>query len=61
VSDGSGVFAVPAVAPGAYRMQVVTSAGSAFTSDCSVEIGARSVARITLTIDAARPGVATCR
>ncbi|BCS33156.1 hypothetical protein TBR22_A23830 [Luteitalea sp. TBR-22] len=61
VSDGSGVFAAPAVAPGAYRLQVVTASGSAFTSDCTIEVGARNVTRITLAVDAARPGVAICR
>lgn len=61
VSDGSGVFAAPAVTPGGYRLQVVTASGSAFTSDCTIEVGARAVTRITLSIDAARPGVAACR
>jgi uncharacterized lipoprotein YddW (UPF0748 family) len=61
VSDGSGVFAVPAVSPGTYRLHFVSPTGGAFTSDCTIEVSARSVARITLTLDAARVGVASCR
>ena len=60
VSDGSGVFATPAVAPGTYRLQLVSPAGGAYTSDCTIEVSARSVTRITLTIDPARAGVASC-
>lgn len=61
VSDGAGVFAVPALSPGSYRLQVVTSTGSAFTSDCSIEVAARAVSRLTLVVDASRAGVAVCR
>lgn len=61
VSDGTGIFAVPAVAPGAYRLVVVTSGGGAFTSDCAIDVDAAAVARVTLVVDAARAGVATCR
>ncbi len=61
VSDGSGVFAVPAVAPGSYRLRLVTPAGSAYTSDCTIEVGARAVARITVQVDATRAAVASCR
>ncbi len=61
VSDGSGVFAVPAVRPGSYRVQVVSPAGGAHTSDCTVEVAARAVTRMTLVVDAARAGVASCR
>jgi len=61
VSDGSGVFAVPAVAPGSYRLQFIAPTGGAFTSDCTIEVSPRSVTRITLTLDAARAGVASCR
>ena len=61
VSDGTGIFAVPAVAPGAYRLVVVTSGGGAFTSDCAIDVDATAVARVTLVVDAARAGVATCR
>ncbi len=61
VSDGSGVFAVPAVIPGTYRLQFVSPAGGAYMSDCTIEVSPRSVTRITLTLDAARAGVASCR
>ena len=61
VSDGSGVFAIPAVGPGTYALQVVLAGGGAFTSDCSVEVAARAVSRITLVVDASRPGSAVCR
>jgi hypothetical protein len=61
VSDGTGIFAVPSVAPGTYRLVVVTTGGSAFTSDCAIDVGARTVARVTLVVDAARAGVAACR
>ena len=61
VTDGAGVFATPAVTPGAYRLQVVSPAGGAYTSDCTVDVTARAVVRITLVVDAARVGVASCR
>ena len=61
VSDGSGVFATPAVAPGSYRVQVVSPVGGAFTSDCAVDVNAQHVTRITLTVDASHAGVASCR
>jgi uncharacterized lipoprotein YddW (UPF0748 family) len=61
VSDGTGIFAVPAVTPGSYRLVVVTTGGGAFTSDCAVDVGAAAVARVTLVVDGARAGVATCR
>lgn len=61
VSDGSGVFAIPAVAPGRYRVQVTSSTGSAFTSECTVDVTPRAVSRLTLVVDANRAGVAVCR
>ncbi|WP_162271419.1 family 10 glycosylhydrolase [Luteitalea pratensis] len=61
VSDGSGVFATPAVAPGSYRVHLVSPAGGAYTSDCTIEVSAQNVTRITLTVDASRAGVASCR
>ena len=61
VSDGAGVFAAPAVAPGSYRIQLVSPRGGAYTSDCTIDVSAQTVTRITLTVDAARTGVASCR
>lgn len=61
VSDGSGIFATPSVAPGTYRLQLVSPAGSAYTSDCTLDVSARGVTRVTLTVDPSRPGVAACR
>ena len=61
VSDGSGVFATPAVAPGSYRVQLVSPAGGAYTSDCTIDVSAQNVTRITLTVDASRAGVASCK
>jgi uncharacterized lipoprotein YddW (UPF0748 family) len=61
VTDGSGVFATPAVTPGTYRLQVVSPAGGAYTSDCTVDVSARGVARLTLVVEASRAGVASCR
>lgn len=61
VSDGTGVFATPAVAPGSYRLQVLSPAGGAYASDCTIDVSARGVTRITLTIDPSRAGVASCR
>lgn len=59
-SDGSGVFALPALAPGTYRLAATSGEGT-FTSDCSVEVEAAVVARVTLTLDATRPAVLACR
>jgi hypothetical protein len=61
VSDGTGIFAVPAVTPGSYRLVVVTTGGGAFTSDCAIDVGAAAVARVSLVVDGTRAGVATCR
>jgi uncharacterized lipoprotein YddW (UPF0748 family) len=61
VSDGTGVFASPAVTPGSYRLQVVSPTGSAYTSECTIDVNARTVTRITLTIDPSRTGVASCK
>jgi uncharacterized lipoprotein YddW (UPF0748 family) len=61
VSDGSGVFAAPAVAPGSYRLQLVSPTGSAFTSACTIDVSAQNVTRITLSVDASRAGVASCK
>lgn len=60
VSDGSGVFALPALPAGTWR--IVASVGDAtFSSTCAVDVPARTVARVTLAIDASRPGVLDCR
>ena len=61
VSDGSGVFAVPALPPGAYRVQLTKPDGSAYTSACTVDVTARVVTRVTLAVDPSRAGVALCR
>jgi len=61
VSDGSGVFATPAVTPGTYRVQVISPAGGAFTSDCTIDVSSQNVTRITLTVDASRAGAASCK
>ncbi len=61
VSDGSGVFAVPAVTPGTYRLRVVAPDGSTYISTCSVEVSARAVAHVRLQVDATRPAIATCQ
>jgi uncharacterized lipoprotein YddW (UPF0748 family) len=61
VSDGAGVFATPAVAPGSYRVQLVSPAGGAYTSDCTIDVSAQNVTRITLTVDSSRAGVASCK
>jgi hypothetical protein len=61
VSDGSGVFAVPAVPPGAYHVQLTSPDGSAYTGACSVDVTARVVTRVTLAVDPSRAGVALCR
>jgi uncharacterized lipoprotein YddW (UPF0748 family) len=61
VTDGAGVFAAPGVAPGAYRLQVISPVGSAYTSECAIDVSARGVTRITLSIDPSRAGVASCR
>ena len=60
-SDGSGIFAAPSVAPGTYRLLLVSPAGGTYTSDCTVDVTARGVTRITLTVDASRAGVASCK
>lgn len=60
-SDGGGVFATPSVPPGTYRTRIVSPTGSAFVSECTVDVAARSVTRILLVLDPARPGVAACR
>lgn len=61
VSDGTGVFSTPGMTPGTYRLRVVTPTGSAFIGDCTIDVSARAVARITLGIDPSRTGVAICR
>lgn len=59
VSDGLGVFALPALAPGDYR--VVASVGaSTYTSACEVTTTAATVTRLTVMFDANRPGVLAC-
>ena len=60
-SDGAGVFAVPSVMPGSYRLHLTTPNGAAYTSDCHVDVNPRGVARITIQVDASRAAVATCR
>jgi hypothetical protein len=60
VSDGSGIFALPALAPGAWR--IVASVGqTSYTSACVVDVSAQSVARVTLALEPGRPGILDCR
>jgi hypothetical protein len=61
VSDGTGVFATPAVTPGTYRLHLVSPSGSAYVSDCAIDVAARGVTRVTLAVDASRAGVAACK
>ena len=61
VSDGWGVFATPAIAPGAYGVQLPAPARGAFTGDCTVGVAPHTVTRITLIAGASRAGVASCR
>ena len=60
VSDGTGVFALPAVAPGAWRV-VATVDGATYTSGCEVDVVAAGVARVTVALETSRPGVLECR
>lgn len=60
VSDGSGVFALPALSSGAWRIVATVGDGS-FTSTCTLDLQARVVARVTLALDVNRPGVLECR
>lgn len=60
VSDGTGVFALPAVAPGAWRV-VATLDGALYTSACEVNVTAAGVTRVTVALQANRPGVLDCR
>lgn len=60
VSDGTGVFALPALAPGAYRVTAIWR-GALYTSSCEVDVTAAAVARVTLSLDPARPAILDCR
>ena len=61
VSDGSGVFAVPSVPPGAYRLRMLTPDGTGYTSECTIDVAARVVTRVTVQLDGARQPIALCR
>lgn len=60
VSDGTGVFALPALAPGTYRV-TATWRDALYASSCELEVPAAAVARVTLTLDPARPALLDCR
>ncbi len=53
VSDGTGVFALPALAPGAWRV-VAEVNGATYTSACEVDVTAEGVARVTVALAASR-------
>lgn len=56
VTDGSGVFALPALEPGSYRL-TGTSDGTSWPSTCEVEVSVAQVAQVTVTLEA---GLLTC-
>lgn len=60
VTDGAGVFALPALPPGSYHL-TATHRGTRLTSTCEVEVTATVVSRVTLVLDAATPAVLLCR
>ena len=55
VSDGSGVFALVALAPGRYRLSARRD-GALWPGACEVEVQAAEVSRIVLTVGPAGPG-----